>query len=98
MNMHRSLCVAAVLACACGSAPPSTSLAGVWGGNALTNFSFGSVGEKIAMKVTVAGNTATLTGICGGAGVTTTLIAADFDPATAAQHPLKPGIKLAVKV
>jgi hypothetical protein len=66
--MHRPLCIAAVLACACGSAPSSTSLAGVWGGNALTNFSFGAVGQTIAMQVTVAGSTATVTGICGGAG------------------------------
>jgi hypothetical protein len=66
--MQRSLCMAALVVCGCGSAPPSSSLAGVWGGNALTNFSFGGVGQKIAMQVAVVGSTATITGICGGAG------------------------------
>jgi hypothetical protein len=66
--MHRPLCVAAMLVCACGSAPPSSSLAGIWGGSAVTNFVTLAYGEQIAMQVTVTGSTATIAGICGGGG------------------------------
>lgn len=69
--MQRLLCTAAILVCACGgSPPPSSNLDGVWGGNALTNFAAQTraFGEPLAMQVTVAGNTATIAGICPGGG------------------------------
>ncbi len=65
--MHRLLFAASVLVCACGSAPAGSSLAGVWGGPALTNFAAqGAFGEQLQLQVTLSGSTATLVGICGG--------------------------------
>jgi hypothetical protein len=68
--MQCLLCTATVLVCACGSAPPSSSLSGVWGGNALTSFAAQpfAFGRQIAMQVTVAGSTAAIAGICPGGG------------------------------
>jgi hypothetical protein len=68
--MHRLLPAAAVLLCACGSPPPTSSLSGIWGGNAVTNFGAQRAvfGEALAMQVSVSGSTATVTGICPGGG------------------------------
>lgn len=69
--MHRllSAAAAAALVCACGSAPASTSLAGLWLGPAVTNFATPvTLDEQLALQVTVSGNTATIAGICGGTG------------------------------
>jgi hypothetical protein len=67
--MQRLLWTAALF-CACGSAPPSSNLSGVWGGNALTNFGAQThpFGEAQSMQVTVSGSTATISGICPGGG------------------------------
>lgn len=64
--MHRLLLASVVLLSACEGAPPGSTLAGTWNGNAVINFATQStLGEVFALQVTVSGNTATLSGICG---------------------------------
>jgi hypothetical protein len=73
--MHRLLAMGVVffVICACGSAPPSSSLAGTWGGNALSTFSVPRIffTEPVLLQVSIDGGTATIDGICGGAGDST---------------------------
>ena len=66
--MHRFAFAAVALLSACGSAPPGTTLAGIWTGNALISLSGVTYGGPFALQVTVSGNAATISGICGGAG------------------------------
>lgn len=66
--MHRFLLASVLVLPACGSAPSSSSLAGTWSGNALVSFgAHGAYGRAYALQVSVSGNTATISGICGGA-------------------------------
>jgi hypothetical protein len=70
--MHRLLSTGVVLLVVggCGSAPPSSSLAGTWAGNAVSTFGLPrfAFGEGIFVQVSVDGGTATIDGICGGGG------------------------------
>jgi len=70
--MHRLLTASVVLLVVggCDSAPPGSSLAGTWAGNALSTFGLPrfAYGEGIFVRVSVDGGTATIEGICGGGG------------------------------
>ena len=69
MHVRRRLLASLVVLAACGSAPPTTSLAGTWVGNVLVSFgALGTYGSPFALQVTVSGSTATITGICGNGG------------------------------
>ena len=68
--MCRLLAVCFVLVCACGSSPaPSTNLAGNWQGSAVISFVARSglyLTESNVLAVTVSGDAATISGVCGG--------------------------------
>ncbi len=66
--MRRLLGCAVVVLCACGGSPaPSTDLAGAWAGNALSTFAAQSAyAQNIVLEISVSGDTATFSGVCGG--------------------------------
>lgn len=67
--MRRLLPIAVVLLGACGTSPaPSATLAGNWQGSAVTAFAAQGTAyaESNVLAVSVSGDTATISGICGG--------------------------------